>query len=106
MGPNDESYGNFGARGLNVFLPDKDAVAQGIKQAIRRRGYELGLLAVSVGIEDVFLPGDMKELMNEFTEAKKCAEANLVAPPRNGRHAQPGQHGDAARRQPDVDAPM
>ena len=34
---------------------------------------------VSVGIRDVILPGDMKDLMNKVTEAKKAAEANLIA---------------------------
>jgi hypothetical protein len=34
---------------------------------------------ISVGIRDVILPGDMKDLMNKVTEAKKAAEANLIA---------------------------
>jgi translation initiation factor IF-3 len=34
----------------------------------------LGLEVVSVGIRDVILPGDMKDLMNKVTEAKKAAE--------------------------------
>ena len=29
-------------------------------------------------IHDVILPGDMKDLMNKVTEAKKAAEANLI----------------------------
>ena len=32
-----------------------------------------------MGIRDVILPGDMKDLMNKVTEAKKAAEANLIA---------------------------
>ena len=35
-------------------------------------------VTVSAGIRDVILPGDMKELMNKVTEAKKAAEANLI----------------------------
>ena len=31
-----------------------------------------------MGIRDVILPGDMKDLMNKVTEAKKAAEANLI----------------------------
>jgi len=68
-----------GARELDGFLADKDAVGQEIEQALRRRAAELGLEIVSVGIRDVILPGDMKELMNKVTEAKKAAEANLIA---------------------------
>ncbi len=46
---------------------------------MRRRAGELGLEIASVGIRDVILPGDMKDLMNKVTEAKKAAEANLIA---------------------------
>ncbi|MEX1028291.1 MAG: slipin family protein [Candidatus Paceibacterota bacterium] len=68
-----------GVRDLDVFLSDKDVVAQEIEQAVRRRAGELGLSVVSVGIRDVILPGDMKDLMNKVTEAKKAAEANLIS---------------------------
>ena len=68
-----------GVRELDVFLSDKDVVAQQIEQAVRRRADELGLSVVSVGIRDVILPGDMKDLMNKVTEAKKAAEANLIS---------------------------
>jgi regulator of protease activity HflC (stomatin/prohibitin superfamily) len=67
-----------GVRDLDTFLGDKDAVAQEIEQAVRRRASELGLLIATVGIRDVILPGDMKDLMNKVTEAKKAAEANLI----------------------------
>jgi uncharacterized tellurite resistance protein B-like protein len=39
----------------------------------------VGLEVASVGIRDVILPGDMKDLMNKVTEAKKAAEANLIS---------------------------
>ena len=38
----------------------------------------LGLEMISVGIRDIILPGEMKDLMNKVTEAKKAAEANLI----------------------------
>ena len=68
-----------GARELDAFLTDKDAVARDIEDSVRRRSAELGLEIASVGIRDVILPGDMKDLMNKVTEAKKAAEANLIA---------------------------
>lgn len=68
-----------GARELDAFLTDKDAVAKEIEDNVRRRAGELGLQIASVGIRDVILPGDMKDLMNKVTEAKKAAEANLIA---------------------------
>jgi regulator of protease activity HflC (stomatin/prohibitin superfamily) len=71
--------GVIGVRELDVFLTDKDAVAKDIEDNVRRRAEELGLEIASVGIRDVILPGDMKDLMNRVTEAKKAAEANLIA---------------------------
>ena len=68
-----------GVRELDVFLTEKDAVASEIEAAVRDRANDLGLEIASVGIRDVILPGDMKDLMNKVTAAKKAAEANLIA---------------------------
>jgi regulator of protease activity HflC (stomatin/prohibitin superfamily) len=70
--------GVVGTRELDAFLTDKDAVAKEIEDNVRRRAGELGLNIASVGIRDVILPGEMKDLMNKVTEAKKAAEANLI----------------------------
>jgi len=67
-----------GARELDTFLTDKDGVASELSDSIRPRAKALGLELVAVGIRDVILPGEMKELMNKVTEAKKAAEANLI----------------------------
>jgi regulator of protease activity HflC (stomatin/prohibitin superfamily) len=69
----------IGARELDAFLGDKDGVIQELEQAIRRRVSALGLEVITVGIRDVILPGEMKDLLNKVTEAKKAAEANLIA---------------------------
>ncbi len=69
----------IGARELDTFLTDKDAVAKEIEDAVRKRASDLGLAIASVGIRDIILPGEMKELMNKVTEARKAAEANLIA---------------------------
>ena len=69
----------IGARELDAFLTDKDAVARELDGIVRARVAGLGLEVVAVGIRDVILPGEMKDLMNKVTEAKKAAEANLIA---------------------------
>lgn len=69
----------LGARDLDLFLTEKDAVAKEIEAGLRPRAEELGVELASVGIRDVILPGEMKELMNKVTEARKAAEANLIA---------------------------
>jgi regulator of protease activity HflC (stomatin/prohibitin superfamily) len=69
----------IGGRELDSFLTGKDDVAQELEQQVRAQAEVLGLSVSSVGIKDVILPGDMKDLMNKVTEAKKAAEANLIA---------------------------
>ncbi len=69
----------IGSRELDQFLADKDAVAKELEVTVRQRVMSLGLEVVSLGIRDVILPGEMKDLMNKVTEAKKAAEANLIA---------------------------
>ena len=68
-----------GARDLDQLLTDKELVVQELEQAVRGRADQLGLNIVAVGIRDVILPGDMKDLMNKVIEAKKAAKANLIA---------------------------
>lgn len=68
-----------GARELDAFLTDKDAVSTELEDLVRSRAGDVGLEVASVGIRDVILPGDMKDLMNKVTEAKKAAEANLIS---------------------------
>ena len=68
-----------GTRELDSFLTGKDEVAQELEQHIRKQATALGLEILAVGIKDVILPGDMRDLMNKVMEAKKAAEANLVS---------------------------
>ncbi len=67
-----------GARDLDALLVAKDALASEVADAIRPRAAELGITVVTAGVRDVILPGDMKDLMNKVTEAKKAAEASLI----------------------------
>jgi regulator of protease activity HflC (stomatin/prohibitin superfamily) len=67
-----------GTRELDVLLGDKDAVARELDAIVRARVAGFGLDVVALGIRDVILPGEMKELMNKVTEAKKAAEAALI----------------------------
>lgn len=69
---------SVGAKDLDTLLAAKDQLSNEMTQAIAPRAVELGLAIVTSGIRDVILPGDMKELMNKVTEAKKGAEAALL----------------------------
>jgi len=52
---------------------------QELEQGLRRRVPAIGLEVIAAGIRDVILPGEMKDLLNKVTEARKAAEANLIA---------------------------
>jgi regulator of protease activity HflC (stomatin/prohibitin superfamily) len=67
-----------GTRELDVLLGDKDGVAAELDGIVRARAAGFGLDVLGLGIRDVILPGEMKDLMNKVTEARKAAEAALV----------------------------
>jgi regulator of protease activity HflC (stomatin/prohibitin superfamily) len=67
-----------GTRDLDALLNGKDALARELAAMIAARATELGMTVVTLGIRDIILPGDMKDLMNKVTEAKKAAEASLI----------------------------
>ena len=70
--------GTIGTRELDALLSDKDAVARELDGIVRGRVAPFGIEVVSLGIRDVILPGEMKDLMNKVTEARKAAEAALI----------------------------
>ncbi|HEX6901632.1 MAG TPA: slipin family protein [Thermoanaerobaculia bacterium] len=67
-----------GTRELDALLSDKDGVARQLEEILRGEAAACGLEVKTVGIRDVILPGDMKEILNRVTEARKAAEAALV----------------------------
>lgn len=69
----------IGTRELDQLLSDKEAVVEELAELVKRRAGQFGVEVLSMGIRDVILPGDMKELFNKVTEARKAAEANLIA---------------------------
>lgn len=71
--------GIVGQHELDDFLADKEKIADASLKLLRARAAELGLIVVDLGVRDIILPGDMKELMNRVIEAKKAAEANLIS---------------------------
>lgn len=67
-----------GAKELDALLTAKEVLARELAEALAPRAAEVGLAVVTTGIRDIILPGDMKDLMNRVTEAKKAAEASLI----------------------------
>lgn len=67
-----------GARDLDALLADKDGVVAELRVRITPEAEALGLELKGVGIRDVILPGEMKEILNRVIEAQKAAEVQLV----------------------------
>ncbi|AMV36373.1 slipin family protein [Planctomyces sp. SH-PL62] len=67
-----------GGRELDALLADKQAVAVEAAGLLAPRAAELGVEVAALAVRDLILPGDMKELMNKVTEARKAAEADLI----------------------------
>jgi len=78
--------GVIGTHELDALLSDKDAVARELDGIVRTRVAGFGVEVVALGIRDVILPGEMKDLMNKVTEARKAAEAALIT---SGRRRRP-----------------
>lgn len=68
----------IGTYALDDLLGGKEAVAAALEQMLWDRAADLGLGIIDLGIRDVILPGEMKELMNKVIEARKAADANLI----------------------------
>jgi regulator of protease activity HflC (stomatin/prohibitin superfamily) len=67
-----------GTRELDALLAGKDTVARELLETLRSEAAGLGLEVKAAGIRDIILPGEMKEILNRVTEARKAAEATLV----------------------------
>ena len=68
----------IGTFDLDMLLGDKEKVAKGLEDTLKSRAAEFGIEVMALGIKDVILPGDMKDLMNKVIEARKAADANLI----------------------------
>lgn len=68
----------IGTRTLDGLLANKDALDGKVFEAVRGKMDEIGLVVESVGIKDVILPGEMKDILNQVVQAEKAAQANVI----------------------------
>ncbi len=68
----------IGTRELDQLLSDKDIVSRELMELVQKRAETFGVEIRSIGIRDVILPGEIRELLNKVTEAKKAAEAAII----------------------------
>ena len=67
-----------GTRTLDALLEDKSAIDRAVAERVGPRFAEIGIAVDSVGVKDIILPGDMKELLGKVVEAEKAAQANVI----------------------------
>ena len=67
-----------GTRTLDALLEDKSVIDRAVAEHLGSRFADLGIAVHSVGVKDIILPGDMKDLLGKVVEAEKAAQANVI----------------------------
>ena len=66
------------AKTLDELLGDKASLDADIFGYVRGSVVQLGIDVLGVGVKDVILPGEMKEILNSVVQAEKAAQANVI----------------------------
>jgi len=66
------------AKSLDELLGDKASLDADIFGHVRGQLDGFGMDVLSVGVKDVILPGEMKEILNGVVQAEKTAQANVI----------------------------
>ena len=70
--------GAVGTRTLDALLEDKVAIDTSVADHLQEHFEAIGITVKSVGVKDIILPGDMKDLLGKVVEAEKAAQANVI----------------------------
>lgn len=63
---------------LDELLGDKASLDADIHAAVRGACAQIGVEVLGVGVKDVILPGEMKDILNAVVQAEKTAQANTI----------------------------
>jgi regulator of protease activity HflC (stomatin/prohibitin superfamily) len=66
------------SRTLDEVLAAKGALDAELRASVRERIAESGIEVLELGVKDVILPGEIRELVNKVVEAERTAKANLI----------------------------
>jgi regulator of protease activity HflC (stomatin/prohibitin superfamily) len=66
------------ARTLDEVLSAKGALDVELRAFVRARIADSGIEVMELGIKDLILPGEIRELVNKVVEAERTAKANLI----------------------------
>jgi regulator of protease activity HflC (stomatin/prohibitin superfamily) len=65
-------------RTLDDILAARDTLDREVRAYVTERARQLGAEIGEIGVKDVILPGDVRELLNKVVEAERVAKANLI----------------------------
>jgi regulator of protease activity HflC (stomatin/prohibitin superfamily) len=65
-------------RTLDDILAARDAIDREVRDYVGDRVKALGAEIGEIGVKDVILPGDIRDLLNKVVEAERIAKANLI----------------------------
>jgi regulator of protease activity HflC (stomatin/prohibitin superfamily) len=65
-------------RTLDEVLSAKSALDAELRVAVTEKLGETGIELTELGVKDVILPGEIRELVNKVVEAERTAKANLI----------------------------
>jgi len=67
-----------GTRTLDELLADRTALDNKISAGVQSSFESVGVSVGNVGVKDIILPGDMKDILNQVVQAEKMAQANNI----------------------------
>lgn len=67
-----------GTRGIDELLENKQIIDEVVGTHVARKFVAYGIEIASVGVKDIVLPGEMKNILAKVVEAEKAAEANVI----------------------------
>ena len=65
-------------RTLDDILAARDTIDTEVRAFVAARAEKLGAEVAEIGVKDVILPGDVRELLNKVVEAERVARANNI----------------------------
>ena len=67
-----------GTRTRDELLEDKQVIDDVVSEQVKLRMKPFGMEIASLGVKDIVLPGDMKNILAQLVEAEKSAQANVI----------------------------
>jgi regulator of protease activity HflC (stomatin/prohibitin superfamily) len=65
-------------RSLDDLIASRDELSRDVRTAVEARIVDFGVRIMDLGVKDVILPGEIRDLLNKVVEAERTAKANLI----------------------------